>query len=62
MRIISGKFGGRTVRTCPGEGMRPATGRLRSALFSMLEAREVQWSGLLALDLFAGSGSLGFEC
>lgn len=42
--------------------MRPATGRLRTALFSMLEARAVTWPGLLALDLFAGSGSLGFEC
>lgn len=61
MRIISGKYGGRSIRTIPGEGMRPATGRLRSALFSMLEARGVAWNGLRVLDLFAGSGSLGFE-
>jgi 16S rRNA (guanine966-N2)-methyltransferase len=27
----------------------------------MLEARGVEWEGLRALDLFAGSGSLGFE-
>ncbi len=62
MRIISGKFGGRKVRTFSSEGMRPATARLRSALFSMLESRNLQWPGLLVLDLFAGSGSLGFEC
>jgi len=61
MRIVSGKYGGRNVRTTPGEGMRPATARLRSALFSMLEARGMAWDGLLVIDLFAGSGSLGFE-
>ena len=51
MRIISGIYGGRSIRTIPGEGMRPATGRLRSALFSMLEARGVAWNGLRVLDL-----------
>lgn len=61
MRIVSGKYGGRNVRTTPGEGMRPATARLRSALFSMLEASGLVWNDLLVLDLFAGSGSLGFE-
>ena len=61
MRLISGKYGGRTLRTTVGEGYRPATARLREALFSMLEARGLVWDNLFALDLFAGSGSLGFE-
>lgn len=61
MRLISGKYGGRTLRTTVGEGYRPATARLREALFSMLEARGVVWDNLCVLDLFAGSGSLGFE-
>lgn len=37
-------------------------GRTREALFSMLEARGMEWEGALVLDLFAGSGSLAFEC
>jgi 16S rRNA (guanine966-N2)-methyltransferase len=36
-------------------------GKVREALFSMLEARGVDWSSARVLDLFAGSGSLGFE-
>lgn len=36
-------------------------GKVREALFSMLEARGADWSGARVLDLFAGSGSLGFE-
>lgn len=37
-------------------------GRTREALFSMLEARGMEWDGARVLDLFAGSGSLAFEC
>ncbi len=61
MRIISGKCRGRILRTIVGEGYRPATGKVREALFSMLEARGLVWQDLFVLDLFAGSGSLGFE-
>ncbi len=61
MRILSGSFGGRTVRTVEGPGYRPATAKVRGAIFSMLEARGVVWAGVRVLDLFAGSGSLGFE-
>jgi len=61
MRIIAGEFRGRTLRTVEGPGYRPATGRVREALFSMLEARGLVWSECSVLDLFAGSGSLAFE-
>lgn len=61
MRIISGAFGGRTLRTAEGPGYRPATAKVRGAVFSMLESRDVVWGGTRVLDLFAGSGSLGFE-
>ena len=61
MRIIAGEFRGRTLRTVDGAGYRPATGRVREALFSMLEARGIAWSACSVLDLFAGSGSLAFE-
>ena len=53
MRIISGRLGGRRIRTVEGEGYRPAMGKTRESLFSMLTSR--------VLDLFAGSGSLAFE-
>lgn len=61
MRIIAGALKGRILRTVSGPGYRPATARVREAVFSMLESRGVVWSGVRVLDLFAGSGSLGFE-
>lgn len=62
MRIVAGAFRGRTLKTVDGPGYRPAMSRVREALFSMLEARGIVWSAVTALDLFAGSGSLAFEC
>jgi 16S rRNA (guanine966-N2)-methyltransferase len=61
MRIIAGELRGRTLKTVEGPGYRPATGRMREALFSMLEARGLVWPECGVLDLFAGSGSLAFE-
>lgn len=61
MRIIAGSLGGRILKTVEGEGYRPAMGRTREALFSMLEARGLEWEQARVLDLFAGSGSLAFE-
>jgi 16S rRNA (guanine966-N2)-methyltransferase len=61
MRIISGQYGGRVIRTAEGPGYRPATSKVRQSIFSMLEARGVEWPGLRAADLFAGSGSLALE-
>lgn len=61
MRIIAGSLGGRMLKTVEGPGYRPATAKVRGAIFSMLESRGVVWSGVRVLDLFAGSGSLGFE-
>ncbi|MCM0755846.1 16S rRNA (guanine(966)-N(2))-methyltransferase RsmD [Desulfovibrio aminophilus] len=61
MRIIAGTYGGRSIKTGEGPGYRPATGKVRGAMFSMLEARGLVWDGLRVLDVFAGSGSLGIE-
>lgn len=61
MRIIAGALGGRTFKTVEGPGYRPATSKVRAAIFSMLSSRGVIWEGLRVLDLFAGSGSLSFE-
>ena len=61
MRIIAGAYRGRALKTTTGPGFRPAMGKVREALFSMLEARGVEWPATRVLDLYAGSGSLGFE-
>lgn len=61
MRIIAGEYRGRSLKTTTGPGYRPAMGKVRGALFSMLEARGISWPETAVLDLFAGSGSLGFE-
>ncbi|MFW6324039.1 MAG: 16S rRNA (guanine(966)-N(2))-methyltransferase RsmD [Desulfovibrionales bacterium] len=62
MRIIAGKYRGRTLLTGSGPGYRPATAKVREAVFSMLESRGLAWEGVRVLDLYAGSGSLGLEC
>jgi 16S rRNA (guanine966-N2)-methyltransferase len=62
MRLTGGMHKGRQLKTLPeGPGYRPAMARVREALFSMLQAKGVQWDTARVLDLFAGSGSLGFE-
>jgi 16S rRNA (guanine966-N2)-methyltransferase len=47
------------LRTPPGAGTRPTSGRLREALFAILEAMSADFSSVL--DLYAGSGALGIE-
>lgn len=44
----------------PPRGTRPTSDRVREALFSSLEAW-VDLDGASVLDLYAGSGALGFE-
>lgn len=58
LRIIAGEFKGRRLKTPTGRTVRPTSDRVREAWFSILQqfipdAR--------VLDLFAGSGALGFE-
>ena len=60
MRVISGRFKGRTIRTVNDRSVRPATDRVRVTIFDMLANRLVL-NGAHVLDLFAGSGSLGIE-
>ncbi|WP_428558762.1 MAG: 16S rRNA (guanine(966)-N(2))-methyltransferase RsmD [Solidesulfovibrio sp. DCME] len=61
LRVIAGRFGGRRLKVMEAAGLRPATGRVREALFSMLEARGALFPGAKVLDLFAGAGSVGIE-
>lgn len=57
MRVIAGRFGGRRLSAPRGRTTRPTSDRVREALFSMLGELE----GVVALDLFAGTGALGIE-
>lgn len=61
MRIITGKYGGRTLVTVPDLSIRPAMDRVKQTIFNMLQNR-LALGGATVLDLFAGSGSLGLEC
>ena len=58
VRIIGGQMRGRKLQFNPAEGLRPTLDRIRETLFNWL-ARDIQ--GSRCLDLFAGSGALGFE-
>jgi 16S rRNA (guanine966-N2)-methyltransferase len=58
-RIISG-FAGSLVLKVPRSGTRPTSDRVREAIFSALDARDVL-PGAHVVDLYAGSGALGLE-
>ncbi|WP_411287785.1 16S rRNA (guanine(966)-N(2))-methyltransferase RsmD [Phenylobacterium sp.] len=63
MRIVSGEFRGRTLAAPAGQATRPTSDRARQAIFNILE--HAAWSEGVrkarVIDLFAGSGALGFE-
>jgi 16S rRNA (guanine966-N2)-methyltransferase len=56
VRIIAGKWGGRTLEVPPG--IRPMSDRERERLFGILGDRV---EGASFLDVFAGSGAIGLE-
>lgn len=60
MRVTTGLYKGRVLRTVDDLSVRPATDRVRQTIFNVLAHRMVL-DGCTVLDLFAGSGSLGIE-
>ncbi|WED26603.1 16S rRNA (guanine(966)-N(2))-methyltransferase RsmD [Vibrio sp. DW001] len=58
IRIIAGLWRGRKLPVCNAEGLRPTTDRVKETLFNWI-AQDVPHAK--CLDLFAGSGGLGFE-
>ena len=58
LRIVGGKYRSRKLRVPLRPGLRPTPDRVRETLFNWLGQ---DLSGLACLDLFAGSGALGFE-
>ncbi len=57
-RIIAGKWRGRKLNFVTAAGLRPSLDRVRETLFNWIQHEIYQ---ARVLDLFAGSGSLGFE-
>jgi 16S rRNA (guanine(966)-N(2))-methyltransferase RsmD len=60
MRIIAGKFRGRSLHAVGAAPLRPTSDRLRETLFDVLSAAR-QLEGTTWLDLFAGTGAVGIE-
>ena len=60
MRIISGKFKGRRLQVPTNITARPTTDFAKEGLFNLLNNR-IDFEGIEMLDLFAGTGSIGFE-
>lgn len=63
MRIVAGQHKGRPITAPKGRNTRPTSDRAREALFNVLA--HSSWApsleGARVIDLFAGSGALGFE-
>jgi len=60
MRIITGTLKGRKIPVPPTGLLRPTSDRTKEGLFSALSSR-IYFENRTVLDLFAGSGNLGFE-
>ena len=58
LRLTGGTLRSRSVRTPAGRAVRPTPARVKEALFSILADR---LDNANVLDLFAGTGALGFE-
>jgi 16S rRNA (guanine966-N2)-methyltransferase len=62
MRIVAGRFRGAALATPRGQDIRPTSDRVREAVFNILvHGLGVDLEGARVLDLFAGTGALGFE-
>lgn len=58
MRIISGDWKGRCLKTVRGMQTRPTSDKVKGAIFNILGSKVVNAK---VLDLFAGTGNLSFE-
>lgn len=62
MRIVAGRFRGAALAAPKTQATRPTSDRLRESMFNILaHGLELDLDGLRVLDLFAGTGALGFE-
>jgi 16S rRNA (guanine966-N2)-methyltransferase len=61
MRIVAGKFRGRTLQGPKSNLIRPTSDRLRESVFNILIHVYGDITGARVMDLFAGTGALGLE-
>src|SRR5580693_3896251 len=62
MRIVGGRLRGRVLNAPASRAIRPTSERLRESIFDILVHRYADLlDGARVVDLFAGSGALGFE-
>ncbi len=57
-KITGGNLGSRKLKSPKGMNVRPTPGRVKESLFSILQPRI---EGARFLDLFSGTGAIGFE-
>jgi 16S rRNA (guanine966-N2)-methyltransferase len=58
VRIVAGRWRGRSIKAPSGDEVRPTSDRVREAWMSIVAP---SLPGALVLDLFSGSGALGLE-
>jgi 16S rRNA (guanine966-N2)-methyltransferase len=62
VRIIAGEWKRTPLPVIEAHGLRPTPDRVRETVFNWLEhLQQRQWENRRCLDLFAGTGALGFE-
>lgn len=67
LTIIGGNWRGRKLKVPRSDSVRPSSAKVRGSIFNILESLRLKqglskdFSGSTCLDLFAGSGALGFE-
>ena len=60
MRIISGKFKGRSIKIPKNLPIRPTTNLAKESIFNII-SNKIDFNSLKVLDLFSGSGMIGLE-
>ena len=58
MRIVAGTYRSRVIQAVEGNSTRPTQAKIKEAIFSRIGP---YFDGGVMLDLFAGSGNMGFE-
>jgi len=61
VRIIAGTARGRSLKSVPGEHIRPTADRVREAIFSIIYSRLGSWRNRTVLDLCSGTGAMAIE-
>ncbi|MCF7886749.1 MAG: 16S rRNA (guanine(966)-N(2))-methyltransferase RsmD [Candidatus Marinimicrobia bacterium] len=62
VRIITGKYGSRRLKTPNNKSVRPTKDRVKESIFNQLFNIIGSYQNKVILDLFAGTGNFGLEC